>query len=140
MTSFLSSGLVRICNISSWRPYRFGHIQCYCALPLTFLLLPEAIVTVFSAMTSLESFHLTRFQPCQSLPDKESQPLSSRTRFPFMLEDLHMRFPLLYWQSNDNEHTQWLKLLHPFTALKNLYLPKRFVLCIVRALTLSGKG
>ena len=209
--------------------------------------LPEAIVTVLSAMTSLESFHLTRLQPYQSLPDKESQPLSSRTHlslpaltcFTFkgeskyledfvaridtaplldclevylfnqpnfhmprlsqfiscvprfqalydasvvisggiisvkspsfgrrmltmgiisqnglgwrpsslarlcasslplsflMLEDLYMRFPLLYWQSSDNEHTQWLKLLRPFTALKNLYLSKRFVPCIARAL------
>ena len=51
-----------------------------------------------------------------------------------VLKDLYMRFPLLYWQSSDNEHAQWLELLSPFTAVENLYLSRRFVPCIAHAL------
>jgi hypothetical protein len=44
------------------------------------------------------------------------------------LENLYIRedgYPRLRWQ-DDIENAQWLELLHPFTALKNLYLSKEF--------------
>jgi hypothetical protein len=44
------------------------------------------------------------------------------------LENLYIRedeYPRLGWQ-DDTENAQWLDLLHPFTAVKNLYLSKEF--------------
>jgi len=45
------------------------------------------------------------------------------------LENLYIRedgYPQLRWQ-DDTENAQWLELLHPFTAVKNLYLSKEFI-------------
>jgi hypothetical protein len=44
------------------------------------------------------------------------------------LENLYIRedgYPRPRWQ-DDTENAQWLELLHPFTAVKNLYLSKEF--------------
>ena len=44
------------------------------------------------------------------------------------LENFYIRedgYPLPRWQ-DDTENSQWLELLHPFTAVKNLYLSKEF--------------
>jgi F-box-like len=47
---------------------------------------------------------------------------------------------LMYWLEN-TESSQWLELLHPFTAVKDLYLSKEFALYIVPALLGSvGEG
>ena len=44
-------------------------------------------------------------------------------------------------QEDDIESSQWLELLHPFTAVKNLYLSKEFEPGVVHALQgLSGHG
>ena len=40
------------------------------------------------------------------------------------VEHLYLTTPWIHWQ--DTEHTPWLELLHPFTAVKNLYLSERF--------------
>ena len=48
--------------------------------------------------------------------------------------------PPLYWLES-TESSQWLELLHPFTAVKDLYLSKEFALYIVPALLRSvGEG
>jgi hypothetical protein len=63
-------------------------------------------------------------QVCTSLP-----PLST-------LEDLYI-YASPYWQTHwkDNvENVLWLELLHPFTAVKNLYLSKEFPQRITPAL------
>jgi hypothetical protein len=63
-------------------------------------------------------------QVCTSLP-----PLST-------LEDLYI-YAAPYWQTHwkDNvENVLWLELLHPFTAVKNLYLSKEFPQRITPAL------
>jgi hypothetical protein len=52
------------------------------------------------------------------------------------LENLYIcedGYPRLRWQ-NDTENAQWLELLHPFAAVKNLYLSKEFTLLIAPAL------
>jgi hypothetical protein len=52
------------------------------------------------------------------------------------LENLHIRedvFLQLGWQG-ETENAQWLELLHPFTAMKNLYLSKEFTPRIAPAL------
>lgn len=52
------------------------------------------------------------------------------------VERLHIlenRFLLFPWQ-DDDENTQWLEILLPFTAVKNLYLPVEFAPCIVLVL------
>ena len=52
------------------------------------------------------------------------------------LEDLYIledSFSRLRWQDNV-ENTRWLELLHPFAAVKNLYICKEFVPRIVPAL------
>ena len=54
----------------------------------------------------------------------------------FMSEDLYI-YENLYSQPDwpdDIENTQWLELLHPFPAVKNLYLSKEIALCIAPAL------
>ena len=44
------------------------------------------------------------------------------------------------WQ-DDIVHSQWLEVLHPFTAVKYLHLPQRFVSRIVPALEeLAGEA
>jgi hypothetical protein len=59
------------------------------------------------------------------------------------LENLFIRedgYPRLGWQ-HDTENTQWLELLHPFIAVKNLYLSKEFTLRIAPVLQeLVGEG
>jgi hypothetical protein len=51
------------------------------------------------------------------------------------MENLYIqdRHSQLSWKG-DIENTEWLDLLHPFTAVKNLYLSKKFAPCIARAL------
>jgi hypothetical protein len=52
------------------------------------------------------------------------------------LENLYIRedeYPRLGWQ-DDTETAQWLDLLHPFTAVKNLYLSKEFTRHVAPAL------
>ena len=58
------------------------------------------------------------------------------------LEQLYITdgYPLPHWE-NDMEKTQWLELLHPFTAVKNLYQSKQVALYIGHALQeLTGNG
>jgi hypothetical protein len=54
------------------------------------------------------------------------------------LEDLYIYksriWPQSLWQGYDVEDTLWLELLHPFTAVKNLYLSEEIVQRIVPAL------
>ena len=53
-----------------------------------------------------------------------------------MVEQLHIRersSSILEWQ-DDIDGSQWLELLHPFTAVKNLYLSKEFAPRIVPSL------
>ena len=59
-----------------------------------------------------------------------SLPAVSTLENLYIFED--QRHPLL-WQS-DVENTLWLELLHPFAAVKNLYLSKRFIPRIAPAL------
>jgi hypothetical protein len=49
------------------------------------------------------------------------------------LEDLYI-YQDPYWQSDNVENAQWLGLLHPFSAVRNLYLHKESVPRIVPAL------
>ena len=49
------------------------------------------------------------------------------------LEDLYIFDDRAYWQDGV-ENTLWLELLHPFTAVKNLYLSREFVPRIAPAL------
>ncbi|KAF8502717.1 hypothetical protein F5888DRAFT_1800259 [Russula emetica] len=49
------------------------------------------------------------------------------------LEDLYIEVDLYWWQ-DDVENTLWLELLHPFVAVKNLYLREEFVPRIAPAL------
>jgi hypothetical protein len=56
--------------------------------------------------------------------------LSSPAQVPpvYMVEHLHVdedRFSKQYWR-DDIDNTQWLELFQPFTAVKNLYLSKKF--------------
>jgi hypothetical protein len=54
----------------------------------------------------------------------------------FTVEDLYFS-ENTYWQSNprdNDDNAQWLELLHPFRAVKNLYLHKEVVPRIVPAL------
>jgi len=53
-----------------------------------------------------------------------------------MVERLYIRgrsYPGFLWQ-DDIENSQWLELLHPFTAVKDLYLSKKFAPRIARSL------
>jgi hypothetical protein len=52
-----------------------------------------------------------------------------------MLDDLYIKIlhPNPNWQDN-TENAQWLELLHPFTAAKNLYLSEEIARRIVPAL------
>lgn len=43
------------------------------------------------------------------------------------------QYPQLLWQ-DDIESSQWLELLHPFTAVRDLYLSREFVPRIARGL------
>jgi hypothetical protein len=45
-----------------------------------------------------------------------------------MVEDLYIehQYSQLVWNTDAIENTQWLQLLLPFTAVKNLYLSKEF--------------
>ena len=59
-----------------------------------------------------------------------------------MLEDLYI-YKCIYWQLDlkDNiENWLWLELLHPFAAVKNLYLSEEFALRIVPALQELSEG
>jgi hypothetical protein len=56
---------------------------------------------------------------------------SSLTLF-HTVEDVYLTGPFLHWR--DTENTQWLEFLHPFTAVKNLYLSRNFALLIASAL------
>jgi hypothetical protein len=47
---------------------------------------------------------------------------------------LENRFVLFPWDDDDVKNTQWLEILLPFTAVKNLYLPAEFAPCIVPVL------
>jgi hypothetical protein len=52
------------------------------------------------------------------------------------LENLYIRedgYPRPGWQ-DDTENAEWLELLRPFTAVKNLYLSKKFTPCIAPVL------
>ena len=57
---------------------------------------------------------------------------------PSTVEDLYIErrldFSQLVWKNDAIENTQWLQLLLPFTAVKNLYLSKEFAPGIVAAL------
>ena len=66
---------------------------------------------------------LSMTQICGSLPSLPT------------LEHLHICEELWqpYWH-DDMDNTQWLDFLYPFTAVKNLYLSKRFALYVMAAL------
>ena len=53
-----------------------------------------------------------------------------------MVEDFHFghRYWRTVWKNDAIESTVWLQLLVPFTAVKNIYLSKEFVVGIVAAL------
>ena len=53
-----------------------------------------------------------------------------------MLEDLYIdhEYSRLVWKNDGIENTLWLRLLRPFTAVKNLYLSKEFAPGIAAAL------
>jgi len=53
-----------------------------------------------------------------------------------MIEVLYIdhRYSELVWKDEAIENTLWLQLLHPFTAVKNLYLSKEFAPGIAAAL------
>jgi hypothetical protein len=55
---------------------------------------------------------------------------------PSTIEDLYIehRYSQLVWTNDAIENTLWLQLLLPFTAVKNLYLPKEFAPGIAAAL------
>ncbi len=61
-----------------------------------------------------------------------SLPLSSTTENLYIYEPEHLFSPL-DWEY-DIENPKWLELLRPFTALKDLYLDKKFAPYIARAL------
>ena len=64
------------------------------------------------------------------------QVFTSCLPFLSMTEDLYIYeniYPRPVWP-DDIENTQWLELLHPFPAVKNLYLSKEIALCIAPAL------
>jgi hypothetical protein len=52
------------------------------------------------------------------------------------VEDLYIehQYSQLVWKNDAIENTLWLQLLLPFTAVKNLYLPKEFAPGIAAAL------
>ena len=61
----------------------------------------------------------------------------------YTVEDLYIehRYWQLVWKDDAIENTLWLQLLRPFTAVKNLYLPKEFAPGIAAALQeLVGGG
>jgi hypothetical protein len=54
----------------------------------------------------------------------------------YMVEHFYVdedRFSKQYWQ-NAIDNTQWLEIFQPFTAVRNLYLSKKFVSCIATTL------
>ena len=58
---------------------------------------------------------------------------------PFLtVEHLYMRLPPAHWQLT--EDSEWLDLLHPFAAVKNLYLTKKIGLHIAPALQELASG
>lgn len=59
-----------------------------------------------------------------------SQALIQAVEHLYILEDIH---PRPRWQ-DVIENSHWLELLHPFTAMKNLYLSKEFAPRIVPSL------
>src|SRR5258708_1080485 len=48
----------------------------------------------------------------------------------YIVEDSHLQ---PHWQ-DDFENSQWLEILHPFTAVKNLYLSKDLASCVAQSL------
>jgi hypothetical protein len=50
-----------------------------------------------------------------------------------MVENLYVESWQSYWQ-DDVEDEQWQEICHPFTAVKNLYIPERFTQYIASAL------
>jgi hypothetical protein len=52
------------------------------------------------------------------------------------VKDLYIehQYSQLVWENDAIENTQWLQLLLPFTAVKNLYLPEEFAPGIAAAL------
>jgi hypothetical protein len=65
-------------------------------------------------------------------PSSLAQLCTSSLPLFLAVEHLYMTSPLLLWQDIDN--AQWLELLRPFTAVKNLYLSKEFALRLAPAL------
>jgi hypothetical protein len=56
------------------------------------------------------------------------------TSLPLFLTVEHLYMECPYGWDDYIGNTQWLELLHPFSAVKNLYLSKEFALCVARAL------
>jgi hypothetical protein len=50
------------------------------------------------------------------------------------VEDLYMRLPPALWHVTEDRDSEWLELLHPFAAVKNLYLSKKVAQHVAPAL------
>jgi hypothetical protein len=65
-------------------------------------------------------------------PSTVAQLFTSTLPLFLTVEDLYMRLPPAHWQIA--EDSEWLELLQPFTAVKNLYLSKKVALGVAPAL------
>jgi hypothetical protein len=65
-------------------------------------------------------------------PSSLAQLCTSSLRLFLTAETLFLTGPLPHWR--DIENIKWLEFLHPFIAVKNLYLSENFAPCIASAL------
>jgi hypothetical protein len=123
---------------------------------------PECAVVQFPSQTSVVKFPLQTYLYevlTMEILCKASECIASEWQLSFLeqaftsslppvstLEDLYISFHVLDSSSypphrqDDDENTLWLELLHPFAAVKNLYIGKEFVPRIARALQELGGG
>jgi hypothetical protein len=72
-------------------------------------------------------------------PSSLAQLCTSSLALFLTVENLYLTGPLRHW--GDIENAQWVEILLPFTAVKNLYLSRNFAPCIAPALQeLVGEG
>ena len=65
-------------------------------------------------------------------PSSLAQLYTSCSPLFLTVEHLYMRLPPANWQYI--AHSEWVEILHPLSAVKNLYLSQRIALCIAPAL------